>query len=105
VTKFAPHKALKLIARGKLTCGDRLELHRVDFKRRWSTTLSSKVNLSHVIDLTALCGADLVTQHTEFEGERNPRTSPSGYGRHNFSKVANSAIRELEAVKFDRNLL
>ena len=30
VTKFAPHKALKLIARGKLTFDERAVLHRVD---------------------------------------------------------------------------
>ena len=28
---------------------------------RWSTTLSSKVNLPHVINFRALCGANLVT--------------------------------------------
>ena len=30
---------------------------------RWSTTLSSKVNLPHAINFRASCGADLVTLH------------------------------------------
>ena len=35
---------------------------------RWSTTLSSKVNLTRVIDFRALYGADLVTLDPGFEG-------------------------------------
>ena len=36
VTKFAPHKALTLIARGKLTFDDRVELHRVVKGSGWN---------------------------------------------------------------------
>ena len=32
---------------------------------RWGTTLSSKVNLPHAIEFTALCGATLVSNSTE----------------------------------------
>ena len=45
-----------------LTCQrSRDELQRARNATRWSTTLSSKVNLSHTIDLRASCGANLVT--------------------------------------------
>ena len=33
---------------------------------RWSTTLSSKVNLPHAINFRALCGANLVTSRSKF---------------------------------------
>ena len=35
---------------------------------RWSTTLSSKVNLHHAIDLRSLCGASLVTLPPNLQG-------------------------------------
>ena len=35
---------------------------------RWSTTLSSKVNLPHAINFRALCGAYLVTRPSKFGG-------------------------------------
>ena len=37
---------------------------------RWSTTLSSKVNLPHAINLRALCGANLVTLQPKIEGTK-----------------------------------
>ena len=49
-----------------------------------STTLSSKVNLLHIIDFRVLCSANLVTKHPEFEGERNPRTPPCGLSTYYF---------------------
>ena len=36
---------------------------------RWSLTLSSKVNLHHAIIFRALCGANLVTSPSKFEGD------------------------------------
>ena len=45
---------------------------------RWSATLSSKVNLLHEIDLRAVCGANLVTEHPRISGQRNPRTQSCG---------------------------
>ena len=45
---------------------------------RWSTTLSSKVNLSHAINFRSLCGANLVTKHPRIWSQRNLRTSPYG---------------------------
>ena len=44
---------------------------------RWSTNLSSKVNLPHAIDFGAKCGAHLVTSHPGIEGERNLQTPPT----------------------------
>jgi len=41
VTKFAIHTTLKLIARGKLTSGERVELHRVVALRSGSGRLES----------------------------------------------------------------
>ena len=41
---------------------------------RWSTTLSSKVNLPHAIKFRALCGENLVTLHVGLA------TPPKGYG-------------------------
>jgi len=35
---------------------------------RWTTTLSSKVNLPHEIDVRALCGANLVTYPSKLRG-------------------------------------
>ena len=43
---------------------------------RWSTTLSSKVNVPHVINVRTLCGANLIKNRNE----RNPRTPPGGRG-------------------------
>ena len=43
---------------------------------RWSTTLSSKVNLPRAINLRTLCGANLVTQHPGTQPQRNRRTLP-----------------------------
>ena len=43
---------------------------------RWSTTISSKVNWSHAIDLMALCGANVATEYPGFAGDRRPRTPP-----------------------------
>jgi len=34
---------------------------------QWSTTLSSKVNLPHTINVRALCAANLVTRRSKFE--------------------------------------
>ena len=45
---------------------------------RWSTTLSSKVNLPHAINFRALCGANLVTLHPGVPPKRNLRTPPCG---------------------------
>ena len=41
--------------------GPVFHLHQRHLTARWSTTLSSKVNLPHAIKFTALCGAHLVT--------------------------------------------
>ena len=41
-------------------------------------SLSSNVNLHHTINLRALCGANVVTQHPGFQSERNPCTPPCG---------------------------
>ena len=38
---------------------------------RWSTTLSSKVNLPHAIVFGALCGANLVTHPSKFGGKES----------------------------------
>ena len=45
-----------------------------------STPRSSKVDLSHAINLRALCDTNLVTLHPRIWGQRNPRTPPSGWG-------------------------
>jgi len=42
---------------------------------RWSTTLSSKVNLPHAINFMSLSGANLTL---EISSQRNPRNPPSG---------------------------
>ena len=54
---------------------------------RWSTTLSSEVNLPHAINFRALYGKNLVTKHPIIWGERNPRT-------HSFRVI----IRRLQRV-------
>jgi len=40
------------------------------FVTRWTTTLSSQVNLPHVINFGASCGANLVTQHQDLWGNK-----------------------------------
>ena len=48
---------------------------------RWSTTISSKVNLHHAINFGALCGANLATRWSRsppIRGEQNLRTPPCG---------------------------
>ena len=52
----------------------------VDQTTRWRMTLSSKVNLPHVIIFQALCGKKMVTYHPRYWGQRNPRTPPSSEG-------------------------
>jgi len=52
VTNFAPHLALKLIAPGKLTFGERFELHRVGgrvFAKRCPVSLCLCRTLSHAL--------------------------------------------------------
>ena len=49
------------------TCNESKE---EEVSTRWSTTLSSKVNLYHAINLRALRGENLVTQHPGIEGGR-----------------------------------
>ena len=44
---------------------------------RWSTTLSSKVNLPHTIDFGALCGANLVTSTPRTESCPNESSKPT----------------------------
>ena len=41
-------------------------VHRVDPGTRWSTTLSSQVDLPVAIDCRAFCGADLVFSRSKF---------------------------------------
>jgi len=45
---------------------------------RWSTTLSSKVNLQYAFNSRALCGGNVVMQHPKTQGEPNPRAPPCG---------------------------
>jgi len=45
---------------------------------RWTATLSSKVNLPHIINFRALCRANLVTRPPKIQGGRNPCGPPSG---------------------------
>ena len=55
--------------------------HQISLKgaaTRCSLTLSSKVNLRHVIKFRAKCSANLATQHLKIEGERDLRTLPRG---------------------------
>ena len=49
---------------------------------RWTTILSSNVNLHHSIHYRAECGADLVTKNKRIWGQRNWRTSPYGWSPH-----------------------
>ena len=51
---------------------------RTSLSTRWSSSLSSKVNLPHAMNFRSLCGENLVTQHPRIWGQRNPCTSPSG---------------------------
>ena len=52
--------------------GDRRYYARRCRPARWSTTLSSKVNLPHVIDFRALCVANLVTYPQSSGGTKSP---------------------------------
>ena len=59
---------------------------------RWSTTLSSKVNLSHAINFWDLCGANLVTYHPRIWGQRNPHAPLSGHPT--LSGFGNGRVRQ-----------
>ena len=43
---------------------------------QWSTILSSKVNLPHIINFRAICAANLVTKHPRFGCGRTWRHTP-----------------------------
>ena len=50
---------------------------------RWSTTLSSKVNLFHTIDFRAVCGVHLVPHPSKFGGNET-------FGPHRVARRTNS---------------
>ena len=47
-TKFVPHKALKLIARGKSTFDERVELHRVGCGPHFIASYQARVCIIHI---------------------------------------------------------
>jgi len=52
VTKFASHKALKVIATGKLTFDERVVVHRVDTAQRGALSLFACTQLTLGINFT-----------------------------------------------------
>ena len=66
----------------------------IAFPTRWSTTLSSKVDLHHAINVRVLCGASLVTRHPRIWGKKATtlvlHRAGSAKTFFGFSKVANA---------------
>ena len=56
VTKFAPHKALKLIVRGKLTFDERVVLPRVGTPNSKSQTLQKDRNIYPLVQIRRIDG-------------------------------------------------
>ena len=64
---------------GPLTRVKKKKTKHAHLATRWSTTLSSKVNLSHAINFRALSGVNLAMSHARIWGQQDLRTPPCGY--------------------------
>ena len=58
VTKFAPHRALKLIVSGKLTFDERVVLHRVKWRIRGTRNMRALVRLYHTVEYADFVALD-----------------------------------------------
>jgi len=63
---------------------------------RWSTTLSSKVNLPHAINFRAFCSAKLVTYPADIRGVETLELHRVGGGRVGSDKSLSLSLQGLE---------